>query len=67
MNKYIFIITSTVVLFISYGFNSFKTVTNNDRTNFEKYSESLIVGRLIISNKEGVLSHGGLTGVTLHY
>lgn len=50
------------ILFLSYAFNAFNIVSQSSFEDFQKPAESLIAGRLVRSEKNGILSDGGLLG-----
>ncbi len=60
--KYLYFFFWAFILFLSYEYNSFRIVSGPSFAQFQKPIESLIVGRLVRSEKENSFSHGGLLG-----
>lgn len=60
--KHILFIISFFLLFLSFQYNYFNIIPENQFQFFQKDSESLIVGRMVKSKEEGMLSYGALLG-----
>lgn len=61
--KYAYFFLWVIILFLSYEYNFFHLVSGSGFAQFEKPAESLIIGRLVRSDKESSFSHGGLLGL----
>jgi len=60
--KWFYIIAAFLALTIEFNDNTFKLVSREAFDSFQKDSESLSVGRVLRSEKEGAFSHGGFLG-----
>ena len=64
-NRFTLLIFSFIAfLFLFFGFynNTYNVVAEKRFENFEKYSESLVIGKLAVAKKQGIFYKGGLTG-----
>ena len=53
---------SFIILFFNFQFNAFNVVDDQWYEGFQKDSESLVIGRLVKSRNDGVLSEQGRLG-----
>ncbi|MCK5536502.1 MAG: hypothetical protein KAI79_06725 [Bacteroidales bacterium] len=58
----ILFLISSFMLFLSFQFNAFSIAENNWFNKFQDDSEALVIGRLVKSNKDGILSDSGRLG-----
>jgi len=65
VNRFIFFCLSVVLLSGSFHTNRYKVVYQDWFADFSKSSESLVIGRLLYSEHQGIIAGGGLTGRVL--
>lgn len=53
---------SALLLFAGFGMNLWRVADGDWFRNFDRTSESLSLGRMVLSRQEGLFSHAGLTG-----
>ena len=53
----------TTALTLNFAFNSFDVVDERWFESHQRGTESHVVGRIVQSRREGMLSHGGLLGI----
>lgn len=56
------VVVSFLIFFFSFSSNVFHIMDDDKFYSFEEYSESLILGRLVLSQQDSILSFGALTG-----
>lgn len=61
-NKSIFLFIAFWILFLSYSINLWKVATEEHFYRFDDFSEGLVIGKIVRSEKEGIFSYGGLPG-----
>lgn len=57
-----YLLVAIILLTLGFYTNLFHVTSQDKFNSFERYSESLVIGRLIAAEKEGLFSYGGLTG-----
>jgi hypothetical protein len=62
IKQYVLFVFSLIVLILGFYLNTWNTISNKKFKNFDKFSESLVIGRLIMAENKGFLSYGALTG-----
>lgn len=61
--KLLFLITCFAFLLLSYYSNFFGVISEDKFENYDLYSEGLIFGKIVKSEREGIFSYAGFTGV----
>ncbi len=59
----LFVLSAWLLLTMNFTSNTFKSKSTDAFNKFERFSEALVVGRLVIAEREGLFSRGGFTGM----
>ncbi|MBI5944366.1 MAG: hypothetical protein HY864_08365 [Chloroflexi bacterium] len=59
----LFFLTSTLILFLGFYRNQWNIATKGKFRNFQKDDQALVIGRMVETRQNGLLSHSGFLGI----